>query len=432
MLSKKSKNILGVVLSLSILGSVLPEELITVAAYADTNVSDSSKDVGDIQKFAKAKEKTLKFLSEYKFSDATDWRALCDELKNKLSSEGITSVGDKAVNKSGGEYGIAYGTMYLSMGNEQYSFPFSVGADKSSSIVEGSQNVGQAVNNSEAEEIKKMKDKISTFLSTTKDVGDTQRFAKAKEKALKFISEYPFTFDNNWSLFCTQLGNELSSEGVNYVGDSAQGASVGSHGFVYGTINLYTNDGQYSFPFSGEVKSGNENSKNKYVKDVNKAKEKTLDFISKYNFLSDIKWSDFCDQLKSEISDCGVSAVEDTADINKQNGVITGTIRLKFLDTVETVQLSAQAYDIENSTGKTIKWAKKSDGTWTLLINGQSATGWQRVNGKWYYLKENGNTQIGWFKDNDGKWYYFKNGGDMALRDYIDGYYINEKGVWVV
>lgn len=198
---------------------------------------------------------------------------------------------------------------------------------------------------------------------------------------------------------------------------------------------MYTKDGQYSFPFSGEVKrdkSANENSKYKYVKDINKAKEKTLDFISKYNFLSDIKWEDFSNQLKSEISDCGVSAVGDVANIDKKTGAITGTIKLTFLDTEETVQLSAQAYDIENSTGKTIKWAEKADGTWTLLINGQSATGWQRVNGKWYYLNQNGNMQTGWFKDNDGKWYYFKNSGDMALREYIDGYYINEKGVWVV
>lgn len=435
MLSKKSKKILGVLLSLSILGNVLPAGFMTVAAYADTNVSDSSKDVGDKQKFAKAKEKALKFLSQYKFTNNTNWRTVCDELKNELSSEGITSVGDYAISKSGGERGIAYGTIYLSMGSEQYSFPFSVGGDNSISISENSQNGGQALNNSEAEEIKKMKDKISAFLSSTKDVGDTQRFANAKEKALKFISEYPFTLDNNWQLFCTQLANELSSEGVNYVGDSAQGASVGNQGFVYGTINLYTKDGQYSFPFSGEVKrdkSANENSKYKYVKDINKAKEKTLDFISKYNFLSDIKWGDFCNQLKSEISDCGVSAVGDVANIDKKTGAITGTIKLTFLDTEETVQLSAQAYDIENSTGKTIKWAGKADGTWTLLINGQSATGWQRVNGKWYYLNQNGNMQTGWFKDNDGKWYYFKSSGDMALREYIDGYYINEKGVWVV
>lgn len=45
MLSKKSKKILGVLLSLSILGNVLPAGFMTVAAYADTNVSDSSKDV---------------------------------------------------------------------------------------------------------------------------------------------------------------------------------------------------------------------------------------------------------------------------------------------------------------------------------------------------------------------------------------------------
>jgi hypothetical protein len=430
MLSKKSKIILGTVLSLSILGNVLPTGLMSVVAYADTNISDNSKDVGDTQKFAKAKEKALKFLSEYKFTDTTDWRTLCNELKTELSSEGITSVGDKAVNKNGG----AHGVIYLSMGDEKYRFPFSVGTDSNSLIEENSQNDDQALKNKEAEEIKKVKEKVSEFLLYHKDVGDTQRFAEAKQKALKFISEYPFTTDMNWSLFCNKLANELSSEGVTNVGDGVEAASVGNNGFVYGTLYLYTKDGQYSFPFSTEFlkdKSAAQADKSKYVKDVEKAKEKTLDFISKYNFLYDVKWNDFCDQLKSELYDCGVLSVGDVANIDKINGAITGSIKLKFLDNEEIVPLSAQAYDIENSTGKTIKWSQKGDGTWSLLINGQAATGWQRVNGKWYHLNSSGIPETGWFNDNDGKWYFLKSGGDMAINENIGGYHVNGKGVWI-
>ena len=33
------------------------------------------------------------------------------------------------------------------------------------------------------------------------------------------------------------------------------------------------------------------------------------------------------------------------------------------------------------------------------ILNGQVRTGWQQIDGKWYYLNEQGAPQIGWVKD---------------------------------
>ncbi|NRY59837.1 anthrax toxin lethal factor-related metalloendopeptidase [Clostridium beijerinckii] len=55
-------------------------------------------------------------------------------------------------------------------------------------------------------------------------------------------------------------------------------------------------------------------------------------------------------------------------------------------------------------------------------------TGWSYVNQIWSY-SENGKWVNGW-KEIDGEWYYFIN-GTMAKNTTINGYYINDDGVWV-
>ncbi len=51
-------------------------------------------------------------------------------------------------------------------------------------------------------------------------------------------------------------------------------------------------------------------------------------------------------------------------------------------------------------------------------------TGWQKVNGKWYYFDANGNVVIGWVQVN-GKWYYMNKDGSMAT-----GWVQAESGLW--
>ena len=47
------------------------------------------------------------------------------------------------------------------------------------------------------------------------------------------------------------------------------------------------------------------------------------------------------------------------------------------------------------------------------ILNGQVQTGWQQIDGKWYYLNEQGAPQIGWVKDGD-KQYLCTASGEMG------------------
>lgn len=38
--------------------------------------------------------------------------------------------------------------------------------------------------------------------------------------------------------------------------------------------------------------------------------------------------------------------------------------------------------------------------------------------------------KIGWIRDENGKWYYLNQYGIMECSKYIDGYYIDENGIY--
>lgn len=63
--------------------------------------------------------------------------------------------------------------------------------------------------------------------------------------------------------------------------------------------------------------------------------------------------------------------------------------------------------------------------------NGWMQTGWKYVKDAWYYFGENGvMLSEGWHWI-DGSCYYMNESGKMMTNTWIDGYYINESGVWV-
>lgn len=64
-----------------------------------------------------------------------------------------------------------------------------------------------------------------------------------------------------------------------------------------------------------------------------------------------------------------------------------------------------------------------------LNSSGAMETGWKYLNGQWYYLMSEGAMYVGWLKA-DGKWYYMKQDGSMACNTQIDGYSLDEGGVW--
>ena len=71
------------------------------------------------------------------------------------------------------------------------------------------------------------------------------------------------------------------------------------------------------------------------------------------------------------------------------------------------------------------------DGKWYYMDeNGEAKTDWQKVDGKWYYMDKNGVMQTGWQKV-DGKWYYMNGSGAMLTGwQKIGGkwYYMNTSG----
>ena len=98
-------------------------------------------------------------------------------------------------------------------------------------------------------------------------------------------------------------------------------------------------------------------------------------------------------------------------------------------------------------------WDKNADGTWVLydaagkkltgwqLVNGTwyymdkttgiMQTGWLNDNGTWYYLQSNGAMKTGWLQDTDGRWYFLQSNGAMATNTVVDGYRLGANGAWI-
>ena len=76
----------------------------------------------------------------------------------------------------------------------------------------------------------------------------------------------------------------------------------------------------------------------------------------------------------------------------------------------------------KSNSGSLTGWVSTSDG-WMYQINGNDTTGWQNVNGTWYFMNGSGIMQTGWVLSN-GKWYYMNANGSMATG------WINVNGKW--
>lgn len=69
--------------------------------------------------------------------------------------------------------------------------------------------------------------------------------------------------------------------------------------------------------------------------------------------------------------------------------------------------------------------------TWYYMDqNGVMLTGWIEDNGIWYYLNNDGSMATGWVQRSPSEWYYFYPNGTLAVNADIDGYWVNEKGIW--
>mgnify|MGYP001153190938 CR=1 FL=1 len=74
-------------------------------------------------------------------------------------------------------------------------------------------------------------------------------------------------------------------------------------------------------------------------------------------------------------------------------------------------------------------WQQNDSGQWSYYRNGEPVKGWLSDDQKWYWLdKATGMMFAGGWKQIDGKWYYFYADGVMAVNTTIDGYTIGSDG----
>lgn len=113
--------------------------------------------------------------------------------------------------------------------------------------------------------------------------------------------------------------------------------------------------------------------------------------------------------------------------------------------------IDGKKYQKEDGTYAGNGWCRIRGEWYYFDENSYMVTGWEQVNSVWYYMDEDGIMQTGWLKEegntyylnkdgamtigweqiNPGQWYYFQADGSMAVNTVVDGYKINESGVWV-
>ena len=82
-----------------------------------------------------------------------------------------------------------------------------------------------------------------------------------------------------------------------------------------------------------------------------------------------------------------------------------------------------------NSNGNMKTGWEEINGYWYYFNNdGIMQTGWQELGGTWYYFRTDGNMKVGW-EEIDGKWYYFATDGVLETNKVVGDWYINNDGV---
>lgn len=91
----------------------------------------------------------------------------------------------------------------------------------------------------------------------------------------------------------------------------------------------------------------------------------------------------------------------------------------------------ALRYLKDDGTYAANEWVLVGDSYYYFDKNGNSASGWIRLNRTWYYLEpETGKMKTGWLQNTDGSWYYFddETGAMLSKTRTPDGYYVEKNG----
>ena len=75
------------------------------------------------------------------------------------------------------------------------------------------------------------------------------------------------------------------------------------------------------------------------------------------------------------------------------------------------------------------EWQQTEEDQWQYIQdNGEPAVGGLELDGKRYYLDENGCRKCEYWQKDDGAWYYLDEDGVLVTDAWVDNYYVGEDG----
>ncbi|NFU00603.1 sugar-binding protein [Clostridium botulinum] len=168
------------------------------------------------------------------------------------------------------------------------------------------------------------------------------------------------------------------------------------------------------------------NSKEKYIYTLDAVTNKLIFINSVQDDLIEIQASN---QVQYVLSDTEIQSLKNN-DWNKVNNdwlyIENGHTITGWIKTVDN-----NWYHMDGNGLMQKGWIQDNNKWYHLSSYGNMDTGWfKEIDGNWYYLNQDGSMKTGWFKNISGNWYYLNPNGSMATNTNINGYYINQYGIW--
>lgn len=78
------------------------------------------------------------------------------------------------------------------------------------------------------------------------------------------------------------------------------------------------------------------------------------------------------------------------------------------------------------------EWKVSGSGWYYTDSTGNVVTGWQQIDGNWYYMWSDGTMAKNTWIENGDKWYYLGDSGAMLYNNIVDGCTIGNEGYWII
>ena len=133
---------------------------------------------------------------------------------------------------------------------------------------------------------------------------------------------------------------------------------------------------------------------------------------------------------KNDLSNKSVQ-IDNKEKNNTSNGKEDISNNAKVLDNLNEKE-NSNVFNDSKAVNKIKSGWQEIEGNWYYFnSDGNMKTGWEEINGYWYYFGDNGVMQTGW-QEIGGIWYYFRPDGNMKVGwEEINGYwyYFNSNGI---